>query len=182
MGTYGWLFDPKRCIECRACEAACKQWNQVETGMNIRYRKVSVKETGSFPAAETRVLTVACHQCENPLCLKACPVKAYQRRADGIIIIDHNKCVGCRYCEKWCPYSGPQFNPVRRKMEKCTMCAERVDQGLPPACASVCPTGALQWGRWDEIYSKGVSQVEGFSTPVLTRPHIRFVAESWGGR
>ena len=182
MPTYGWLVDPKRCIECRACESACKQWNGVETGLNVRYRKVNVKEAGRFPAPRTQALSLACNHCDNPLCLKACPVRAIWRRADGIVLIDSDRCLGCRMCEKFCPYNAPQFNVRTRKMEKCTMCFDRIDQKLEPACAAVCPTAALTWGRWDEISGKGVGQVEGFSNPALTLPSIRFVTTPWGAR
>ncbi len=109
----------------------------------------------------------------------ACPVKAYYRRPDAVIILDQTKCVGCRYCLKWCPYGAPQFNQRTGKMEKCTMCADRIDAALEPACASACPTGALRWGKWEEIAAQGVDQVENFSTPVTTRPAIRFVTEPW---
>jgi DMSO reductase iron-sulfur subunit len=182
MPTYGWLLDAKRCIECRACEAACKQWNGVDTGTGVRWRQVRVFEKGAFPAVATQALSLACNHCDRPLCLMACPVKAYYRRRDGVIILDQTKCVGCRYCLKWCPYGAPQFNPRTGKMEKCTMCADRIDAGLEPACASACPTGALRWGKWEEIASQGVDQVENFSTPVTTRPAIRFITERWKSR
>jgi len=179
MAKYGWLLDPKRCIECRACEAACKQWNGVETGVGLRYRLVHVAESGKFPAVTTQALSLACNHCDNAWCVKVCPVKAIRRRDDGIVLIDRDACVGCRECEKFCPYQVPQFNATAKKVEKCTMCADRIDQNLQPACATLCPTEALQWGKWDDIRGQGTGQVAGFTDPQYTRPNIRFLTEPW---
>lgn len=180
MPAYGWLLDPKRCIECRACEVACKQWNGVPTGIQVRYRQVQVREYGSFPDVQVQALSLACNHCDNPLCMKACPVKAIWRRdEDGAVLIDQERCVGCRFCERFCPYDAPQFNRQLKKMQKCTMCYDRIAMGLAPACAAICPTGALRWGDWDQIGKLGVNQVQGFNTPSTTRPRIRFIAEGW---
>lgn len=182
MSTYGWLLDYQRCIECRACESACKQWNGVDTGVNVRFRRVNVRETGRFPKVSTVALSLSCNHCENAYCQKVCPMKAISRRADGIVLIDPAKCVGCRECEKFCPYQTISFNPNKSKAEKCTMCADRIDQALAPACATLCPTGALQWGVWDDIHGKGDDRVGGFTDPIYTKPHIRFITEPWPAR
>jgi Fe-S-cluster-containing dehydrogenase component len=180
MSTYGWLLDPKRCIECRACETACKQWNGVPTGIGVRYRKVRVIETGKAPAIAVTALSGACNHCETATCIKACPLKAISRRTDGIVLIDQTICQGCRECEQFCPYGAPQFNNATKRMEKCVMCVDRVDQGLQPACATLCPTGALQWGDWDTLKANGADRVPGFANPALTKPRMRFVTNGWG--
>jgi len=179
MSSYGWLLDPKRCIECRACESACKQWNHVETGVNVRYRQVRLQESGTFPQARVQALSISCNHCENAYCVKVCPVKAISRRADGIVVVDTKRCLGCGMCGMFCPYGAPQYHAVTQQMQKCTMCVDRVDQGLAPACASACPTGALQWGNWDEIASQGAASIEGCK-PYQVEPHIRFVTTGWG--
>ena len=179
MAKYGWLLDLKLCIECRACESACKQWNGVATGIGVRYRVVKTRESGTFPQVTTQAVSLACNHCDNAWCMKVCTVHAISRRADGVVLIDAEKCVSCRQCEKFCPYQVPNFNASTKKMEKCTMCADRIDSGLAPACATVCPTGALQWGEWANIKGQGVGAVAGFTDPQYTRPNIRFIAEGW---
>ena len=179
MGVFGWLFDQNRCIECRACEAACKQWNGVDTGFNVRYRRVSVYESGKFPDVSADAVSMACNHCDNPLCLKVCPVKAITRRADGIVLINQAVCVGCGFCAKFCPYHAPQLHLGLKKMQKCTMCADRIDAGMEPACSTMCPTGALQWGAWDKIQGQGVDRIPNVSPPDLTRPSIRYIADTW---
>jgi Fe-S-cluster-containing dehydrogenase component len=179
MGPYGWLFDSKKCIECRACEAACKQWNQVQTGKNIRYRQVRISESGVFPRVSRLALSLACNHCENALCSRACPAKAIKRRSDGLVYINRDECQGCGMCVKFCPYEAPQFDAENRKMEKCTGCWDRIDAGLAPACVTLCPTGALQWGEWTKIASQGVDELPGFKYPGTTRPRIRFVTAGW---
>lgn len=178
MPQYGWLLDYKRCIECRACEAACKQWNNLEPG--IQFRKVRTYATGSFPNVRSLALSLACNHCDRPLCLLACPVKAiYRRQQNGAVIIDQEKCVGCRFCQKFCPYGAPVFNERTGKMMKCTMCYDRLEMGLQPACATLCPTGALQFHEWDRIRDYGSSEAEHFPTPRTTQPRIRFGDRQW---
>jgi anaerobic dimethyl sulfoxide reductase subunit B (iron-sulfur subunit)/Tat-targeted selenate reductase subunit YnfG len=122
---------------------------------------------------------MACNHCDEAWCVKACPVKAISRRADGVVRIDGEKCLGCRECEQFCPYRAPVFNELTKKMEKCTMCADRIDDGLAPACATLCPTDALKWGLWSEIESQGVSSIPGVTDTGYTKANIRFLTEGW---
>lgn len=179
MSAYGWLFDPKRCIECSACEAACKQWNQVETGVNVRWRRVLRQETGKFPDVKVTALSLACCHCEDALCQKVCPARAIWRRDDGIVLVDAERCLGCGQCYAFCPVGAPQLNLATRKVSKCTMCFDRIEQGLQPACSTACPTGALQWGGWKDIEGKGSDRLPGLAYPRQMKPRIRFVTEGW---
>jgi Fe-S-cluster-containing dehydrogenase component len=180
MAAYGWLIDEKRCIECRACESACKMWNQVETGVGVRRRQVRVYTTGVFPQVRQQALTGACYHCENAWCMKVCPVKAIWRRdEDGVVLIDQEKCVGCQQCAMFCPYGAPQFNLRTRKMDKCTMCFDRLEQGLDPACVTLCPTGALRYGPWEEVQKQGAETTANFAPPRQTRPKVRFIQEGF---
>ena len=112
--------------------------------------------------------------------MKACPLKAISRRSDGIIVIDQTICAGCGECRRFCPYQAPQLNVAERKMQKCFMCTDRIEKGLQPACATLCPTGALKWGEWDTIKSQGTDRVPSFTGPDLTKPRVRFVTKGWG--
>lgn len=179
MPNYGWLFDPRQCLECNACEAACKQWNKVPIGADIRLRRVKTIEEGVYPNARVLAFSLSCNHCENALCTKVCPVRAMHKREDGVVVVNTDACTGCGQCFKFCPYGAPQMHITARKTFKCTMCADRLDQNLMPACATACPTGALQWGDWSQISKKGVDRIDYFNDPSLTRPRIRFQSAEW---
>lgn len=176
---YGWLLDYKRCIECRACEAACKQWNNLDTG--IQFRKVKISETGKFPNVRTQALSLACNHCDKPACLEVCPVKAITRNAaDGSVNIDQKACIGCQLCVKFCPYDVPVYSAKTRTVFKCTLCTDRLSEGLKPACATLCPTAALQFLPWEEIVAMDASdKAPNFTDPSSTKPRIRFVDPTW---
>ena len=97
------------------------------------------------------------------------------RAADGIVLLDAAKCIGCRYCESVCPYGAPQYDETEKKMSKCTMCVDRIDAGKQPACVDTCPTGALQFGNLVDLDRKGVRQIPNFADPSYSSPSIRFV-------
>ncbi|MBI4903986.1 MAG: 4Fe-4S dicluster domain-containing protein [Acidobacteria bacterium] len=178
MPKFGWLLDAKRCIECRACESACKQWNNLDTG--VQMRRVRTFETGTFPQVRTKALSLACNHCDDPACISVCPVKALSRvEATGAVVQDHAACIGCQQCVRVCPYSAPVYDTKTRKVFKCTMCVDRTAEGLLPACATLCPTGALKYLPWEEILASGASEsTENFPSSA-TKPRIRFVGELW---
>ena len=176
MSTYGFLVDLGLCISCKACEAACKTWNNVPTGRNVRWRRVIDQVNGVWPNVETYAVSMSCNHCADASCVKACPSGALAVRAkDGIVTFDKAKCIGCRYCESVCPYGAPQYDATEKKMSKCTMCVDRIDAGKVPACADTCPTGALQFGKLADLDRKGVKQIPNFAEPSYTNPSIRFV-------
>ncbi len=97
MSQVGWKFDMNRCIGCRACYVACKAENR--TPLRTDWRWVIEREFGEFPNVKREFLSLACNHCKEPACMKSCPVGAITKRAsDGVVLIDQNKCVGCRYC------------------------------------------------------------------------------------
>jgi DMSO reductase iron-sulfur subunit len=146
--VYKFLFDVDRCIDCRACEVACKQQNDVEIG--VRWRRVTEIESGNYPNPSRRFLSLACFHCSRPYCMAACPMGAIYQRADGIVVNDKNKCIGCGYCMMACPFGVPEFGNDGL-MEKCIACYPRIDKGLDPACVHTCLTGALAFGTPEEI-------------------------------
>jgi anaerobic dimethyl sulfoxide reductase subunit B (iron-sulfur subunit) len=147
--TYAFIFDASSCSGCKACQAACKDKNQLPTG--VLWRRVYEVSGGGWERhgeAWTNIvfaynLSIACNHCEHPKCAGVCPVDAYVIRPDGIVYIDESKCVGCGYCAWACPYEAPQYNPDLGHMTKCNFCFDNIDAGAPPACVAACPMRVL---------------------------------------
>jgi Fe-S-cluster-containing dehydrogenase component len=106
---------------------------------------VGPKMVGGVPRAA--YIFMSCFHCEKPWCVAACPTKAMQKRPeDGIVFVDHEICVGCKACIRACPWGAPQWHMEAKKVVKCDYCKDRVDQGLKPACVTICITGSLSFG------------------------------------
>jgi len=149
------LFDATRCIDCRACMVACSVENKIPMN-KTRIWVAGVGLKGEFPALERASMVYHCMHCNEPDCLSACPVGAYSKRLDGPVIYDPKKCIGCRYCMNACPFGMPHFDYDKGLIDgafidKCSMCTQRIDVGLEPACMATCPTGALMFGERDEL-------------------------------
>lgn len=144
------VVDLDRCFGCRSCEVACKQENNVVLG--TRWSKViDIGPIGDYPNIEMYFLPVMCQQCEDPECVKVCPTGAsYRREEDGIILVDREKCIGCKYCIMACPYGVRSFNKEEEVVEKCTLCAHLQAIGEDPACVKICPAGARLFGDLDD--------------------------------
>ena len=184
MSRYGMAIDVKRCLGCHACEIACKVANNVPHG--VFWNRVLTEggaypdaPAGEFPNYSLRSYAVSCQHCENPACVKVCPVGAtYKDPETGVVRQDYDKCIGCRMCMSACPYTGvrsfnweePQYAigqpmgsldiPQHQKqvVEKCTMCWHRLAQGEKPACIEPCPARIRFWGDFDDPSSE-VSQL-----------------------
>jgi anaerobic dimethyl sulfoxide reductase subunit B len=175
-------FDSSSCTGCKACELACKDKNDLPIG--VRFRRVWNYGGGDWVPDDaqpgilvpnnvfTYSVSVACMHCENAACTQVCPTGAMTKRADGIVYVDANRCIGCRYCEWTCPYGAPQYNPSKGVMQKCDMCKDLVDAGETPACVAICPMRALDFGEYDELvakYGPGVT-VAPLPSADLTQP------------
>jgi formate dehydrogenase iron-sulfur subunit len=149
------LFDATRCIDCRACMVACSVENKIPMN-KTRIWVAGVGLKGEYPNLQRASTVYHYMHCNEPDCLSACPVGAYSKRLDGPVIYDPKKCIGCRYCMNACPFGVPHFDWDKGLIEgafidKCTMCPQRIDIGLEPACVATCPTGALMFGERDEL-------------------------------
>ena len=174
MSAAGFVLDLHRCVGCGACVLACR----IENGRTDQqgWRRVLPLNLRRQPGGPTYFLSVACHHCDHPACLAGCPSRAYEKRADGLVIHHDERCLGCRYCEMTCPFGAPAYDEPRGVVSKCHLCASRLDRGLLPACVAACPVEALTFrseaaaGRRD-----GRAGVPGFVDPAGCLPNLRFV-------
>lgn len=168
----GFHHNMDLCIGCKACQMACKNEYELESEVNWR-RVYPFREDPAQP--ERNFLSVACNHCEHPECARVCPVGAYTKREDGIVVQDHAKCIGCRLCTMACPYGAARYSPKHRKASKCELCKDRLDQDLQPACVVACPMSALKLidlAAFDQPLA--VQSVPGFPDSDITHPSIRF--------
>ncbi|MGE0710422.1 MAG: 4Fe-4S dicluster domain-containing protein [Planctomycetota bacterium] len=179
---FGYALNLSICIGCRRCAEACHQENNHDRPSRNSYIRVLEMKKGSLdlsegnphydhavPAEGHFYMPVQCQQCDNPPCVSVCPVEATWKEADGIVVVDYDWCIGCRYCEAACPYHARRFNWRKPQvpaeeinpdqgylsnrlrpqgvMEKCTFCLHRTREGRLPACLEACPTGARVFGN-----------------------------------
>ena len=164
------LVDVTRCIGCRSCQVACKQWNEIPaqatrftgaTNPPVRsaksWTRVEFKELETDDGAPAwRYVKQQCMHCLDPACASVCPVGAMTKTPEGPVVYDVEKCFGCRYCVEACPFGVPafQWDKTLSLVRKCQMCDDRVSAGLKPACVTACPAGALQFGEKEPLVAK----------------------------
>jgi anaerobic dimethyl sulfoxide reductase subunit B len=147
---YGFSFEAERCLKCWSCEVACKQWHGIKAG-TVKLRRVVEVTSGTFPDVKRTFLSLSCRHCAKAPCAAACPTHAIsQRIEDGIVVVDSQKCIGCRTCLDACPFGVPQY-AEDGTMQKCDMCLDRLALGQKPICAETCPSQALHWGTLKEL-------------------------------
>jgi formate dehydrogenase iron-sulfur subunit len=185
------LVDIDLCIGCKACEIACKEWNDLEVEETHNFGSYQSHEdlTAStwdlmrFNEVELDGNDIAwlirkdsCLHCEEPGCLLACPAPgAIVQYENGIVDFDQDKCIGCQYCVSGCPFDIPRFDSKTKKVYKCTMCVERISNGMEPACVKACPTGSIRFGTKEDMVLYGEEKVaklkaRGFDDALLYDP------------
>ena len=180
MPRYGMVIDLKRCYGCYACSMACKTANHTPPG--VFWARVLMGEVGKYPNAVRQALPVLCMQCEEPSCMEVCPTGATQQTDEGIVIVEQDKCMGCKYCIMACPYGARQtvdswntyfpdaegdLDPyeayAKQRWEekngygmatKCDYCTDRVNEGRNPACVESCPAKARHFGDLEDPESE----------------------------
>lgn len=172
MTQYGFHFDMNRCYACQACDIACKDWHDIEPGAE-KLMCVYEWETGTFPHPMINALAFSCAHCDDPACMKVCaPGAIYKEDEFGAVLVDQDKCTGCRACYEACPYGAPKFatDEPDCKMSKCDMCIDRLEAGEKPICAESCPMRALDFGPIDELVEKytDIRACEGMPSPDIT--------------
>ncbi len=164
------LLDTQICTGCKTCVVACIDKNDLDPG--VRWRRV-VEYTGgewkSLPdetfqqTVFSYYISVSCNHCAEPICVEACPTTAMHQDDNGIVAVDQDKCIGCKYCRWACPYSAPQYEAALGLMSKCNFCKDEIETGGSPACVAACPTRALAFGEFDELLRIS-------SSPLTTAP------------
>ncbi|MCC7103610.1 MAG: 4Fe-4S dicluster domain-containing protein [Chloroflexi bacterium] len=185
-GAMGFLTDTTLCIGCKACEVACKQWNQLPMD-NVGFTGFSYDNTGDLGAATWRhvafveriaddegrrpqalqpfqsnwlMMSDVCKHCVNAGCMQACPTGAIVRTEFDTVVIQQDVCNGCGYCLPACPFGVPALSGIDGKAHKCTLCYDRLKDGLEPACAKACPTDSIQFGPVEELMARAEQRVE----------------------
>lgn len=173
---HGFFFTADNCIGCHACESACSEKN--DNPAHLSFRSVGYVEGGSYPDYKRMNISMACNHCDDPVCLKGCPTRAYTKHVEyGAVLQDPETCFGCGYCTWVCPYNAPQLDPVKGQVSKCNMCVDRLEVGLKPACVSACVGNALDFGvieNTPQNREQCKTSIPGFPDPEITQPNIRF--------
>jgi formate dehydrogenase iron-sulfur subunit len=196
------LIDVTRCIGCKACQAACMEWNNLrdpvgnfegtyENPLDLDPHTWTLMKFTEYEDEkgdlEWLIRKDGCMHCEDPGCLKACPAPgAIVQYANGIVDFISENCIGCGYCVKGCPFDIPRISEVDHKSYKCTLCSDRVAVGLEPACVKACPTGAIMFGskkdmtewageRIVDLKSRGFEKAGLYDPPGVDGTHVMYV-------
>ncbi len=199
MSKYGILFNVDNCIACQTCFVACKEENQLHPQM--KWMRIERREDPK--ARIINYFRASCQHCEDPACMKVCPAKAISKGSFGEILVNDEKCIGCRMCLAACPYGAPQFNEtgavsywpdkaplaerafephqkrIPGKAEHCTLCTHRLRDGRLPACVENCSTGALRLIDYENLSKEDsalLDKVQMMTAKACTNPKVRYLS------
>ena len=176
----GFFTDTSVCIGCKACEVACHNWNQLAAtsggqrtlsgnsydntrrldGLNWRHVKFVEQFSADRSSARWLLMSDVCKHCVRAGCLEVCPTGAIVRTEYDTVVIQEDVCNGCRDCIPSCPFGVIDVNPVTQTAQKCTLCYDRMLNGLPPACAKACPTASIQFGKISDLRPRADARVK----------------------
>ncbi len=168
---FGWLIDITRCVNCGACSRACKESNNLPPvstePTDWTFDTWTYIDSAAVPisSGESPVYSVKrqCMHCLEPACASACPVGALHQTSEGAVIYDVDLCMGCRYCMLACPFDVPHFDwqsGLTPMIGKCTLCRDRREQGLAPACVEACPVGTLEFGTRERVLAIAKARIK----------------------
>jgi formate dehydrogenase iron-sulfur subunit len=195
------LIDTTKCIACRACQTACKNWNNLPANETafvgqlenppdlspVTWTRVTMREhrveTGPVKWLFAKV---QCMHCSESACAMVCPTGAIHHTSEGTVLIDEAKCIGCNYCVGACPFNVPRFDQIKGTVRKCTFCYDRTTNGYAPMCAKTCPTGAITYGdraqivgaafaRAAQLRARGVSSARTYGTDIVGGTGVLYI-------
>jgi Fe-S-cluster-containing dehydrogenase component len=159
---YGFLVNVQKCINCGKCVAACRLWSRTPKSAEARRKVVQYSDS----IGRKVYLSLSCMHCKNPSCLEVCPAGAIKKGVGGIVTVDKEICIGCKYCYQACPFEVPHYDSV--SMDKCDYCfGAGVPLGDPPRCVRACKVGALNYGKLDDLLacSSRAEKIRGTTDP-----------------
>jgi len=188
------LYDATKCIACRACQVACKQWNELEAEETTNrgsyenppdlsastWNKIRFIETEREGELNWLFARRACMHCTEASCAQVCPTGAISHDKGGFVIIDQGWCIGCGYCVLACPFHVPHKDESSGTARKCTSCIDRRSNGLEPACVKTCPTGALKYGDREQLIAEAASRVQALKADGHSNAYL-YGEEELGG-
>ena len=206
----GLVVDTSLCIGCKACQVACKEWNELEGEPDdfqevngqlkaINFTGDSYDNTGRLTATNWRrvrfiergsslegnmswyMMSDSCKHCVQAGCLEVCPTHALRRTDLGNVMVDQDVCNGCRACIGACPYGVISYNKKTGRVNKCTLCDDRIHNGLETACAKACPTDSIVFGDVDELRVKARQRVDTLKTLGYNKAHVYGDTDVLGG-
>lgn len=181
MAQYGFYINSAKCTGCKTCSVSCKDKKDLDVGPKLR--RVYEYGGGTWVQRDgvwqhdvySYYVSIACNHCDEPACAQGCPTGAMTKREqDGLVVVDQDRCVGCRYCEMRCPYGAPQFDAEKKVMSKCDGCFDLLELGKSPVCVEACPQRAIEFGPITELRQKygQLNEIAPLPIASLTKPNL----------